>query len=206
MNSVILIEDNCSYRETVQGYVDSCNDFFVLNAYESFDAAWSEISEEYEPDIILMDIDLPGTNGIEGSAIIKRTFPKIDIIMLTVYDNNEKLFAALKVGACGYLNKNVSAEQLCRALGQVKKGGAPMSNNIARMVVDSFKINYNNPLSEREREVLLLLSQGKTYSSIALELFVAKTTVRAHIRNIYEKLHVNSKEEAIKKAIKDKLV
>ena len=206
MDSIIIIEDNLVYKETVATYIESFENFYLTHSFESFEDAWQVIKAGEMPDIILMDIDLLGMNGIEGAAIIKKEYPQIDIIMLTIYENNEKLFSALKVGACGYLNKNITSDQLERALTQVKNGGAPMSNNIARMVVNSFKKNYNNPLSEREQEVLLLLSKGKTYSSIASELFIAKTTVRAHIRNIYDKLHVNSKEDAIKRAINDNLV
>jgi len=206
MDSIIIIEDNVVYRDTVQAYIESFEQFNVTHVFDSFESAWEVIHEDTLPDIILMDIDLQGVNGIEGTAIVKKEYPQINIVMLTIYENNEKLFSALKVGACGYLNKNVTSDQLHRALVQVKSGGSPMSNNIARMVVDSFKMNYNNPLSEREQEVLSLLAKGKTYSSIALELFIAKTTVRAHIRNIYDKLLVNSKEEAIKRAIDDNLI
>lgn len=206
MDAIVTIEDNTIYSDIVKTYIASFKEFYLADSFESFEDAWAAIKEGEIPDIILMDIDLKGINGVEGVGIIKKEYPQVDIVMLTVYENSEKLFSALKAGACGYLNKNISSEQLERALIQVKNGGSPMSNNIARMVVNSFKINYNNPLSEREREVLLLLSKGKTYSSIAQELFIAKTTVRAHIRNIYEKLHVNSKEEAIRKAINDNLV
>lgn len=206
MDAIILIEDNEVYRDTVQSYIETFESYYVSHAFASFEDAWKTIKQGAVPDIILMDIDLEGISGIKGTSIVKKEYPKVDIIMLTIYENNEKLFSALKMGACGYLNKNISSDQLQRALNQVKEGGAPMSNSIAKKVVESFQINYDNPLSEREQEVLLLLSQGKTYSSIALELFIAKTTVRAHIRNIYDKLHVNTKEEAIRKAIDDKLV
>ena len=206
MDALILIEDNEVYRDTVQSYIETFESYYVSHAFASFEDAWKTIKHGAVPDIILMDIDLEGISGIKGTSIVKKEYPKVDIIMLTIYENNEKLFSALKMGACGYLNKNISSDQLQRALNQVKEGGAPMSNSIAKKVVESFQINYDNPLSEREQEVLLLLSQGKTYSSIALELFIAKTTVRAHIRNIYDKLHVNTKEEAIRKAIDDKLV
>lgn len=200
MISITIIEDNFLFKETLKRYIESYDFFQVMNDFGSYEELEGELTADKLPDIILMDIELPGVNGIEATKLIKAKFPQISIIMVTVFENSEKLFPALKAGAYGYLTKDITKNQLENALNLLKNGGSPMSNQIARMVVNSFQINPINPLTKREQEILLLLSVGKTYSSISNELFIAKTTVRTHIRNIYEKLHVNSKEEAIKEA------
>lgn len=205
MTSVTIIEDNAIVRDTLKEHIFSLNGFRLLGAYESFEDAYSEIKRDV-PDIVLMDIKLPGKDGIEATGILKNRYSKISIIIITIYENSKHLFLALKNGAQGYLTKNINKDQLERALLQVKNGGAPMSNHIAMMVVNSFHKNTDNPLSFREQEILQLISKGKTYSSIASDLFLSKNTVRTHIRNIYEKLHVHSKEEALKKANENNLI
>jgi DNA-binding NarL/FixJ family response regulator len=153
-----------------------------------------------------MDIELPGMNGIEGIEKIKKLRPRTNIIVVTVYDNDSLVFQALCAGAGGYLTKNMQPARLLEAIKDIQEGGAPMSTNIARMVVSSFQKNRNSPLTSRETEVLELLSKGKSYSTIADELFVDKETIRTHIKNIYWKLEVHSKAEAIEKALKNKLI
>jgi DNA-binding NarL/FixJ family response regulator len=154
-----------------------------------------------------MDIELPGTNGIDAIPLVKKQLPNCLIIVVTVYENDELVFKALCNGASGYLTKNVKSEKLIESIHEVLKGGAPMSSNIARLVVSSFHRNINsNPLTPREQEVLELLASGKSYTSIADKLFVDKETIRTHIKNIYVKLEVHSKADAIAKAKKDRLI
>lgn len=204
---ISIIEDNDIFRENISTYIDDLENYFLLASYQNFEDALKDIKSGNYPDIILMDIDLPKTNGIEGSKIIKQLFPKTDIIIVTVFEDSNMVFEALKSGACGYLTKSLGLLELSKALDNLEKGGAPMSNKIAKMVVESFQLNYNdNTLSKREKQVLSLLAKGKTYSHIALDLYISKTTVRTHIRNIYQKLHVNSKAEAIQKANEGKMI
>ena len=157
-------------------------------------------------DIYLMDIELPGMSGIVAIPKIKKIKPELQIVVVTVYENDELVFKALCEGAAGYLTKNIPPEKLISSLIELENGGAPMSTSIARLVVSSFHRNRQSPLSNRELEVLELLSSGKSYSTIANQLFVDKETVKSHIKNIYLKLEVHSKAEAIEKAKKSKYI
>ncbi|MEM6686193.1 MAG: response regulator transcription factor [Bacteroidota bacterium] len=204
---ISVIEDNAIFRENMVAYIQQLDHYFLLGAYEDFETAYADFKSGNLPDIVLMDIGLPGINGIEGTKRIKQQFPKTDLIIVTVFEDSNMVFEALKAGACGYLTKSLGLPELTKALDDLKKGGAPMSNKIAKMVVESFQLNHqDNTLSKREKEVLTLLAQGKTYSTIAEELFISKTTVRTHIRNIYQKLHVNSKAAAIQLANEKKMI
>lgn len=204
---ISIIEDNVIFRENLAAYLSQLNNYFLLGTYDCFETALADFKSGNHPDIILMDIGLPGKNGIEGTKIIKQLFPKIELIIVTVFEDSNMVFEALKAGACGYLTKSLGLPELKKALDDLEKGGAPMSNKIAKMVVESFQLNHeDNTLSKREKEVLTLLAKGKTYSTIAVELFISKTTVRTHIRNIYQKLHVNSKAEAIRLANEKKMI
>jgi DNA-binding NarL/FixJ family response regulator len=153
-----------------------------------------------------MDIELPGMNGIEAIAKIKAIQPQTQVVVITVYENDELVFKALCEGASGYLTKNMPLQKLIESLKELENGGAPMSTNIARLVVSSFHKNRQSPLTARELEVLELLASGKSYSTIADQLFVDKETVKSHIKNIYLKLEVHSKAEAIEKARKSKYI
>ena len=179
--------------------------FKIINTYSNCEGAISNLKQD-SPDVILMDIELPGMNGIEGVLKIKKIKPDSNIIIITVYDNDELVFKALCAGASGYLTKNIPPLKLLDAIKEVYEGGAPMSTNIARMVVKSFQKNTSSPLSVRETKVLELLSKGKSYHIIANELFVDKETIRTHIKNIYTKLEVHSKADAIEKALKEKFI
>lgn len=204
---ISIIEDNTIFRENIAAYIQQLDGYFLLGAYGCFETALEDFKSGNHADIVLMDIGLPGINGIDGTKIIKQQFPKTELIIVTVFEDSNMVFEALKAGACGYLTKSLGLPELNKALGDLKKGGAPMSNKIAKMVVESFQLNHqDNTLSKREKEVLTLLAKGKTYSTIAEELFVSKTTVRTHIRNIYQKLHVNSKAEAIQLANEKKMI
>ncbi|MEQ8576882.1 MAG: response regulator transcription factor, partial [Fulvivirga sp.] len=181
------------------------SNYLVVNAYDNAEDAIKNVRKD-KPDVILMDLELPGMNGIEAIGIIKKASPHIDLIVNTIYENSDLVFQALVAGASGYITKNTSHTELLDAIEEVINGGAPMSSKIAKMVVASFQKNPNSPLSKRETEVLELLSKGKSYSMIAQELFVTKETAKSHIKNIYSKLQVNSKSEAIAKATKEKLI
>ena len=145
-------------------------------------------------------------NGISGIYEIKKRMPGIEVIVNSIYEDSELVFQALCAGASGYITKNSNHNELLDAIEEVMSGGAPMSSRIAKMVVESFQKNPNSPLSPRETEVLELLSKGKSYSLIAKDLFITKETAKSHIKNIYSKLQVNSKSEAIAKAMQEKLI
>lgn len=202
---IVIVEDNDAVREGFSLIINSVSNYLVVNAYDNAEDAIKNIRKD-KPDVILMDLELPGMNGIEAIGIIKKASPHIDLIVNTIYENSDLVFQALVAGASGYITKNTSHTELLDAIEEVINGGAPMSSKIAKMVVASFQKNPNSPLSKRETEVLELLSKGKSYSMIAQELFVTKETAKSHIKNIYSKLQVNSKSEAIAKATKEKLI
>ncbi len=201
---VMIVEDDQEIRNSFVLIVNSSQKFMVVNGYGSCEEAIDNLNRD-KPEIVLMDIELPGINGIQGSKIIKEKSPHTDIIMVTVYEDSELVFEALKAGASGYITKSANYMELLSALDEIVKGGAPMSSRIARMVIDNFHVNPNSPLTKRETEILQLIAEGKTYTQISEELFISKETAKTHIKNIYSKLQVNSKSEAIAKANLEKL-
>jgi DNA-binding NarL/FixJ family response regulator len=198
---VLIVEDDAEIRNSFSLIVNSSQKFMVVNAYGNCEEAIDNINRD-KPEIVLMDIELPGINGIQGTKLIKDKNPHIDI----VYEDSELVFEALKAGASGYITKSANYLELLTALEEIMKGGAPMSSRIARMVIDNFHVNPNSPLTKRETEILQLISEGKTYTQISEELFISKETAKTHIKNIYSKLQVNSKSEAIAKANLEKLI
>jgi DNA-binding NarL/FixJ family response regulator len=202
---ITIVEDNEAVREGFALIINSINKYYVVNTYENCEDAIKGLNKD-KPEIILMDLELPGMNGIEGIGKIKKIMPNVRVIVNTVYENGDHVFQALCAGAEGYITKNTGHTELLEAIDEVIKGGAPMSTKIASMVVHSFQKNPNSPLSPRETQVLELLSKGKSYSLIADELFITKETAKSHIKNIYSKLQVNSKSEAIAKATQEKLI
>ena len=203
---VLIIEDDPEIRSSFAMIVDSSQKFTVVNSYSNCEDAIKHINSD-KPDIVLMDVELPGgMNGIKGTKIIKDKSPHSDIIMVTVYEDSEMVYEALKSGASGYITKSANYMELLSALEEITKGGAPMSSKIARMVIDNFHLNPNSPLTKRETEILQLISEGKTYTQISEELFISKETSKTRIKNIYSKLQVRSKSEAIAKANQDKLI
>lgn len=202
---VLLIEDDAEIRNSFTLIVNSSQKFIVVNAYGNCEDAIDGVQRD-KPEIILMDIELPGMNGIQCTKVIKDKYPHIDIIMVTVYEDSDLVFEALKSGASGYITKSANYMELLSALEEIIRGGAPMSSRIARMVIDNFHVNPNSPLTKRETEILQLISEGKTYTQISEELFISKETAKTHIKNIYSKLQVNSKSEAIAKANLEKLI
>lgn len=196
MKKIVLIEDYELVRNTYKKIINSTEDFIVVGDFESCELAIPKL-EELAPDVLFMDINLPGINGIEGIRIIRKQFPKIAVIVVTVNEESNYVFEALCAGAVGYITKVSGKQKIIEALEQLNQGGAPMSIKIARMVVESFQEKKLNELSDRENEVLTQLARGKSYASIGEELNVSVNTIKTHVRNIYEKLHVTSKNEVI---------
>ncbi len=205
MINVSIVEDDNEIRESLAILVNGTPGFSCINTFIDCESAIKGIIED-PPDVVLMDIGLPGKSGIEGIREIRKVLPDIDILMLTVHADSKKVFEALCAGACGYLIKDTPPARLLEAIFEAYHGGAPMSTQIARMVVSSFKTNLNSNLTQREIEVLTQLCKGKSYRMIAESLFISEETVRRHIKNIYKKLEVSSKSEAVAKALKEKLV
>ena len=207
MISVAIVDDKRDIREGIRLILDGAEGFRCLSTFSDAESAIEGIRGD-DIDVVLMDIELPNMSGIECVSRLKELNPQLDIIMLTVHTDDESIFQSLEAGACGYLTKNIFPSKLLNAIKEVKEGGSPMSSNIARRVVSSFK-KFTNPtsnLSKREKEVLHLLCQGKSYTVIAKSLFISPNTVRFHLKNIYKKLQVNSKYEAVIKATKNKMV
>lgn len=202
---VVIIEDDNIIRNGYQYLINETEGYSVSNAYASFEEAVKNINQDM-PDVILLDIDLPGINGIDAIPKLKKLLPKSNILILTVYDSEKTVFNALSNGAAGYITKNTPSNVIISSIKEVNEGGGPMSANIARMVIKSFQKNQNTPLSKREMQVLELVALGKSRTHIANELFIDLETVKTHIKNIYIKLNVNSKEDALKMARENKLI
>jgi DNA-binding NarL/FixJ family response regulator len=199
MITISIIEDQPDVRESLVASLDNEIGMRCVGAHNSGEEGLREIPGE-NPDIVLMDINLPGMNGIQCVARLKKRLPKIQVLMLTTYDDGDLIFDSLRAGANGYLLKNAPQEELVQAVRQVHAGGAPMSLQIARKVINHF--HKTNPasdlenLSARELEILRLLAKGLRYKEIADQLSINIGTVRTHVRHIYEKLHVTSRTEA----------
>lgn len=210
MIKTLIYEDNPQLREGLTMLINGSDGFEVLAGYKNCNNVVDEV-EAWKPDVILMDIDMPGVNGIEGLKLIRQKNQDVKILMLTVFDDNKNVFESLKAGANGYVLKKTAPAKLLEYISEAASGGAPMTASIATQVLKMFS-GIENPvhadynLSEREKQVLQFLVNGYSYKMIAAEMFIAIDTVRSHIKKIYEKLHVNSKSEAVAKAFKDKIV
>lgn len=209
--TIIIYEDNAHLRESLSSLLSLTGDYVVIASYPDCMQVAEQLTEE-KPDVVLMDIDMPGINGIEAVKKI-RTFDKqVQIIMLTVFDDNVHVFEAMYAGANGYLLKKYVSDKLIHAIREVLDGGAPMSPSIARMVITNMQqplqpvAENDYQLTAREKETLQLLSKGNSFKMIAAELGISIDTVRTHIKRIYDKLHVRSQIEAVSKAINEKLV
>lgn len=205
--SVLIFEDNALLRESMCSLIALKEDLHLAGAFENVLSAKAHVTT-LKPDIILMDIDMPGMTGIEAVKQIRTFNAAIPIIMLTVFDDNIHVLDAIRAGASGYLLKKHLSTKLFDSIDEVLSGGAPMSPSIARMVIGSMQKISNNPyqLTPREKEILTSLSQGNSYKIIALQSEISLDTVRTHIKKIYEKLQVHSQTEAVSKAINEKLV
>ncbi len=203
MISVAIIEDITDIRESIKEFISLQQDMFCSLAVESVEDFLSFSDSKSDVDVLLLDIDLPGISGINGMEFIKEKFPNIDIIMVTIYEDHEKIFSALKAGATGYLLKTTPFPKLKDAIIDIHSGGAPMEPIIARKVIEFF----NRPslhedkkeLTAKEIQVVNYLVDGFTYKKIAEALNNSIETIRHHVKNIYKKLHINSRAELMKK-------
>jgi DNA-binding NarL/FixJ family response regulator len=209
MAQVGIIEDNKKIRQLMQRYLDMQEDMSCQVATESVEEMLDYLTTYPHPNVLLMDIQLPGMSGIEGMKIIQQKYPDIEIIMLTVYHDSHKIFDSLKAGASGYLLKHTSLPEIKDAIELLMQGGAPMSPQIARKVITHFnergQKQQESNLTNREQDIVNGLVDGLSYKLIADRLDISIDTVRAHIRNIYKKLHVNSKAEVIAKSLRGEL-
>lgn len=200
---IALVEDDERLRGLLVSHLESSPGIRCIAAYGDAESALRDAPDK-APDIILMDINLPGISGIEAIRAMKPALPATDFVILTVFEDNKRIFEALEAGAVGYLLKSTSPIELIEALHEVRRGGSPTSAPIARKIVQSFQRHpvpdtSHEALTEREDEVLTQLARGFTYKEISQNLFISRDTVHSHIRNIYRKLHVRSRTEAVVK-------
>ena len=212
MINVVIVEDNKNIREGLAALINGTEGFKCQGAYSDCESFLKDI-DSLKMDVVLMDIALPGMNGIEGVKKAKKINPDINILMLTIYEESEIVYEAICAGAYGYLVKKTPPSRLIDAIREVYEGGSPMSSRIARQVITSFQtfqdartVDSQYNLSPRELEVLKHLAEGSNYQEIADELFISVDTVRHHIRNIYKKLQVHSQSEAVAIEIRKKII
>jgi DNA-binding NarL/FixJ family response regulator len=201
MTTVSIVDDCTELRESISDFLDDSTRYRCVGAYENAESALENLPQK-APDVVLMDINLPGMSGIECVSRLKLALPSTQIVMLTVYEDTESIFNALAAGANGYLLKRLDPRKLLDAIDEVIAGGSPMSASIARKVVHSFQQpiaveNHQARLSTREKEVVELLARGRAYKEIADELGISIETIRTYIRRIYEKLQVRTRTEAV---------
>jgi DNA-binding NarL/FixJ family response regulator len=208
---VVIFEDNLSLRQGLYQLINGSDGFECVGAFEDCMNLIKNI-EDTRPQVVLMDIGMPGINGIEAVNILRQKFPELKILMQTIFEDSDKIFESILAGASGYFLKTTSPARILEFIKETYEGGAPMSPSVATKVLKmmaeqapSAKVNNFN-LSEREKEILSCLVKGMSYKLIADACFISIDTVRGHIRNIYEKLHVHSKGEAIAIAIKGRIV
>ncbi|WP_212002964.1 response regulator transcription factor [Chitinophaga sp. HK235] len=197
MYRVVLVEDNEMVSKTISHTLSTATRYQLVSAYDRCEDALQYLDHDM-PDIVLMDIRLLGMNGIEGTSRIKKKLPRCIVLILTAAENDELIFSALKAGAVGYILKDENIRRLVPLLDEALAGGAPMSPSVARMVVQSFQRQQDSPLSEREVQVMQGVAEGKSYTRIADDLFLSKETIKSHIKNIFQKLDVNNKADAIR--------
>jgi DNA-binding NarL/FixJ family response regulator len=210
MTTIGIIDDNDVLRNSMELLLENSGRFKVVFSLHDV-RTLLEQTEIFMPRLLLMDIDMPGINGIEAVKLIKKDYPAVDVVMFTVFEDDEKIFSSVMAGASGYLLKKMHPIKLLEALDDFVQGGAPMTGSIATRVLQMFRkqtkqtaASFN--LSTREQDILTGLTDGKSYKVIAVERFLSTETVRSHVKNIYEKLHVHSKAEAVAKAFREKLV
>ncbi len=211
MIKVVIVEDKTPIREGLTVLLGGTEGIDCVGQYGSCEDMLSMLATD-SPDVILMDIGLPGMSGIEGTREVKKVRPGITIIVLSVYEDDDNIFQALCTGASGYLIKTTPPARLIEAIREAHEGGSPMSSHIARKVVNLFQKNFKGGdnqdirLTDREKEILTGLSDGESYNSTADSLFISVDTVRYHIRNIYQKLQVHSQSAAVSQAIRKGLI
>jgi DNA-binding NarL/FixJ family response regulator len=206
---ILIYEDNSNLRESLSNLLSLSEEYNVLGTFPDCMKVEEQVKAN-QPDVVLMDIDMPGMNGIEAVRKIRGFDKKVQIIMLTVFDDNTHVFEAMYAGANGYLLKKYISDKLIHSIREVLEGGAPMSPSIARMIIENMQPSptaaADYQLTNREKEILQLLSKGNSFKLIAAELTISLDTVRTHIKRIYDKLHVRSQIEAVSKAINERIV
>lgn len=210
MIRVLLYEDNVTYRENLAKLLGTTPDMRVVGQYPDCRRLREHV-EQLRPDLVLLDIDMPYVDGLQGLYLLKQHAPLVKALMLTIFDDNDKVFSAICLGADGYLLKHTAPNKIIDSVHELFNGGAPMTPTIARKVLDLFSKNLtmprkDYPLTEKEREVLSLLVTGKSYKMIAADMDISINTVRTHIKGIYEKLAVHSATEAIVKAVRERIL
>ena len=211
MTKIVIVEDKKGIRDGLHVLLCATDGIECVSGYGNCEDMLPKLETD-RPDVILMDIGLPGMSGIEGTREAKKILPDTTVLVLSVYEDDDNIFQALCMGASGYLVKNTPPAQLIEAIKEAHEGGSPMSSSIARKVVNLFRKNLSGRvesdvhLTERETEILTGLSDGHSYMSVADVLFISVDTVRYHIRNIYQKLEVHSQSAAVSKAIRKGLI
>ncbi len=208
---VAIFEDNKHLRESLYYLVNGTPGFICTGAYPDCNDVLHHISKDL-PNVVLMDIEMPGLNGIQGVKLIKSKFPEVQVLMQTIFHDETNIFNAICAGASGYILKSTTPAEMIEAIKDVHNGGSPMTGSIARKVLDLFQKNIqptasvDYQLTPKEKEMLAYMVQGKSFKMIAEAAGISYETVRTHMKNIYAKLHVNSNTEAVSKVLKEKLL
>lgn len=207
---VVIFEDNNNLREGLFQLINGSQGFSCVGAYANCDHLLKNISED-KPDVVLMDIQMPGINGIEGVKIIKENFPSVKVLMETIFEDDEKVFASICYGAEGYILKNTAPVEILEAIKEIYDGGSPMTPSVANRVLKMIRAKHHEipdsfDLTKRETEILSCLVKGMSYKMVADVCTISIDTVNMHVKNIYKKLQVHSKSEAVVKAIRGKMV
>jgi len=207
-SNIIIFDDDSSRRDSLSTLLNMCDDLACSGGFSNAANAADEVAA-HQPQLVIMDINMPGGDGIAGTRKIKAAYPDMPVIIQTVFEDNANIFEALRAGANGYILKKTPPDKLLTQLREALAGGAPMTNTIAVKVLEFFKerpVQQQYNLSERERDILKLLAQGYSYKMLATECGIAYNTVCNHVNNIYKKLHVNSATEAVSLALRERLV